>query len=98
MSKPIALVTGAGTGIAKVIAAALLSAGYAVAMTGRRLEVLEAATAKLGDELFVHRADIGHADEVDGLFAAVNMAGLALLANVLSMTIMATKMPFVGRG
>ena len=30
--------------------------------------------------------------------AVVNMASLPLSANVLSMTIMATKMPFVGRG
>jgi NADP-dependent 3-hydroxy acid dehydrogenase YdfG len=30
--------------------------------------------------------------------AIVHMAGLPLDANVLTMTIMATKMPFVGRG
>ena len=30
--------------------------------------------------------------------AVVNMAALPLSANILSMTIMATKMPFVGRG
>jgi hypothetical protein len=35
-------------------------------------------------------------DEVGA--AIVHMAGLPLSTNILSMTIMATKMPFVGRG
>ena len=71
MSKPIALVTGAGTGIGKAIAGELLKAGYEIAMTGRRREVLEAAAAELGGDVLIHAADIGVADEVDALFAAI---------------------------
>ena len=71
MNKPIALVTGAGTGIGKAIAGALLEAGYEIAMTGRRREVLEAAAAELGGDVLIHAADIGVADEVDALFAAI---------------------------
>jgi NAD(P)-dependent dehydrogenase (short-subunit alcohol dehydrogenase family) len=37
--------------------------------------------------------DVGHVAE-----AVLHMAGLPLDANILTMTIMATKMPFVGRG
>jgi NADP-dependent 3-hydroxy acid dehydrogenase YdfG len=37
--------------------------------------------------------DVAHVAE-----AVVYMAGLPLDANVLTMTVMATKMPFVGRG
>jgi hypothetical protein len=37
--------------------------------------------------------DVAHAAQ-----AAVYMAGLPLSANVLFMTVMATKMPFTGRG
>jgi hypothetical protein len=37
--------------------------------------------------------DVGHAAD-----AVIHMAGLPLEANVLFMTIMATTMPFVGRG
>ena len=71
MSKPIALVTGAGTGIGKAITAALLGAGYAVAMTGRRREVLDEAAAELGGDTLVYPADIGLDEDVDALFAAV---------------------------
>jgi len=71
MNKPIALITGAGTGIGKAIAGALQKAGYAIAMTGRRREVLEAAAAELGEGVLIHAADIGVADEVDALFAAI---------------------------
>ena len=71
MSKPIALVTGAGTGIGKAITSALLGAGYAVAMTGRRREVLDEAAAELGGDTLVYPADIGLAEDVDALFAAV---------------------------
>jgi NAD(P)-dependent dehydrogenase (short-subunit alcohol dehydrogenase family) len=39
------MVTGAGTGIGKAAAAALLAAGYRVAFVGRRLETLERAIA-----------------------------------------------------
>ena len=71
MSKPNALVTGAGTGIGKAITAALQGAGYAVAMTGRRREVLDEAATELGGDTLVYPADIGLAEDVDALFAAV---------------------------
>ncbi|WP_108395694.1 SDR family oxidoreductase [Devosia submarina] len=71
MSQPIALVTGAGTGVGKAITGALLKAGYAVAMTGRRSEVLEAAASEFAGETLVYPADIGNSEEVDALFAAV---------------------------
>ena len=89
MSKPIALITGAGTGIGKAIAGALLEAGYEIAMTGRRREVLEAAAAELGGDVLIHAADIGVADEVDALFAAIvaKYGRLDLLVNKASMYI-----------
>ncbi len=37
----VALVTGAGTGIGRAVSMALINAGYAVVLTGRRLELLE---------------------------------------------------------
>jgi NADP-dependent 3-hydroxy acid dehydrogenase YdfG len=39
----VALVTGAGTGIGKASAIALVKAGYSVAFAGRRLEPLQGA-------------------------------------------------------
>ena len=39
----VALVTGAGSGIGRAAAKALLSGGYKVVMTGRRLDALQSA-------------------------------------------------------
>ncbi len=44
----VAIVTGAGTGIGKSTALALLEEGYAVALAGRRAELLEAVVAEAG--------------------------------------------------
>ncbi len=44
----VAIVTGAGTGIGKAVALALLGAGYRVAFAGRRAEPLAAAIAASG--------------------------------------------------
>ena len=45
---PIALVTGAGTGIGKAVALALLHAGYGVVLAGRRAEPLQQVIADAG--------------------------------------------------
>ncbi len=45
----IAIVTGAGSGIGRVVALALLEEGYAVALAGRRPEALEETVAAAGD-------------------------------------------------
>ena len=44
----VALVTGAGTGIGKAVALALVEDGYSVVFAGRRAELLEAAVACTG--------------------------------------------------
>jgi len=44
----VALVTGAGSGIGKAVALALLDAGYRVTLAGRRLESLECTAAQAG--------------------------------------------------
>ena len=46
--KRVALVTGAGTGIGKAAALALLEDGYHVALVGRRAELLEKTAAQSG--------------------------------------------------
>lgn len=47
--KPSAIVTGAGSGVGRATAIALMNAGYAVALAGRRGEALEETIAKAGE-------------------------------------------------
>jgi NAD(P)-dependent dehydrogenase (short-subunit alcohol dehydrogenase family) len=67
----IALVTGAGTGIGRAVALALLDAGWSVVLTGRRAAPLQ-ETARLAgaqaERCLVAPADVSRADAVAGLF------------------------------
>jgi NAD(P)-dependent dehydrogenase (short-subunit alcohol dehydrogenase family) len=66
----VALVTGAGTGIGKAAALALLKDGYCVALVGRRKELLDkaAADAGAGDRALVLAADITRPEVVKQVF------------------------------
>jgi NAD(P)-dependent dehydrogenase (short-subunit alcohol dehydrogenase family) len=67
----IAMVTGAGTGIGKAVSLALLRAGYAVVLAGRRQEPLEstAKEAAAGSKTLVVPADVSDPASVRALFA-----------------------------
>ena len=67
----VALVTGAGTGIGKAAALALLAAGYRVTLAGRRREPLEAVAeaSGAGDRALVVPADVSDESSVAALFA-----------------------------
>jgi NAD(P)-dependent dehydrogenase (short-subunit alcohol dehydrogenase family) len=67
----VAIVTGAGTGIGKSAALALLREGYRVALAGRRRERLEkvAAESGAGARVLVVPADVANPDSVRALFA-----------------------------
>lgn len=67
---PVAVVTGAGSGLGRVIAQGLGAAGFSVALLGRRRAVLEETAAEMADALVVP-ADVTAADDVDAAFAAV---------------------------
>lgn len=71
--KKIALVTGAGTGIGRASALALLRAGYGVVLAGRRAELLEKTVAdagELGAEALAVPANVADPASVKALFAA----------------------------
>ncbi|GAA2570512.1 hypothetical protein GCM10010210_52660 [Pseudonocardia hydrocarbonoxydans] len=69
----VAVVTGAGSGLGRVVARALLDAGYRVALAGRREDALEGTAAGRAQAL-VLPADVGDADSVAALFGAVKGA------------------------
>lgn len=68
-----AIVTGAGTGVGRAAALALLAAGWNVAICGRRKEPLEETVALSGKpgNVLVQTADVGDPAQVNALFAAV---------------------------
>ena len=69
----VAIVTGAGTGIGKSAALALLKDGYAVGLVGRRKELLDKTAAEGGapERALVLQADITEPDAVKRVFNAV---------------------------
>lgn len=69
-----AIVTGAGTGIGKSVATALLKAGWNTVFVGRRKAVLDDAidaAGPAGAKALAVACDISKADQVDALFAEV---------------------------
>ena len=77
MAGKIAIVTGAGTGIGKHAALALMREGYAVVFGGRRLELLEAAAAEgreTGSSAMVVQTDVRDPESVKDLFAKTREA------------------------
>jgi NAD(P)-dependent dehydrogenase (short-subunit alcohol dehydrogenase family) len=71
-TQKVAIVTGAGSGIGKASALALMKEGYAVVFAGRRKEMLEAAAAEgqgtPGKSLVV-QTDVSNPESIKALFA-----------------------------
>ena len=69
----VALVTGAGTGIGRAVALALLQDGYDVVLTGRRIESLQAVAKESGTErAHAYAADVSQPEMVDRLFSMIH--------------------------
>jgi NAD(P)-dependent dehydrogenase (short-subunit alcohol dehydrogenase family) len=69
---PAAVVTGAGSGIGRVVARALLDAGYRVAVAGRRAHPLAEAVDGYADAALVVRTDVRDPAAVEQLFEQVH--------------------------
>ncbi len=68
-AQKIALVTGAGTGVGRAVALALLGNGYAVVLTGRRQDKLEEVAREANGPTLVVPADVADPASVKALFA-----------------------------
>jgi NAD(P)-dependent dehydrogenase (short-subunit alcohol dehydrogenase family) len=76
-SGKVAIVTGAGTGIGKAAALALLKEGYRVALAGRRKELLEQVAKEAGggaSRALVVQTDVADRDSIVALFAQTKQA------------------------
>ncbi len=69
-TRKVAIVTGAGSGIGRQTALALLREGYSVVLAGRRREPLEAAGAEAGagERALAVPTDVANPDSVQALF------------------------------
>jgi NAD(P)-dependent dehydrogenase (short-subunit alcohol dehydrogenase family) len=77
MADRVAIITGAGTGIGKHAALALMREGYAVVFAGRRLELIEAAAAEgrgSGAPALTVQTDVRDPESVRNLFARTREA------------------------
>ncbi len=70
-SDKIALVTGAGSGIGRACAQALVEAGWQVVLAGRRREALEETAAQAPDRMLVVPTDVADPDQIATLFDQV---------------------------
>lgn len=83
--RPVALVTGGGTGIGAAVTRRLVEDGYAVVVAGRRRDRLDAVVDELGDAVTALTLDVTDADAVtsavgslDRLDVLLNNAGGAI--------------------
>lgn len=67
-----ALVTGASRGIGQAIAAGLAERGAALAITGRKPDILEAVAAQLGAQVLAISCNQGNPADIDHLFAQLD--------------------------
>ncbi|HEY6254471.1 MAG TPA: SDR family oxidoreductase [Xanthobacteraceae bacterium] len=76
-STKVALVTGAGTGIGKAVALALMREGYAVTLAGRRQDKLDETAAEghaIGAQSLAVATDVSDPDSVKAVFAKTKAA------------------------
>ena len=84
MADRVAVITGAGTGIGRASALALMNDGWSVALAGRRKEMLEeTAGMKTGGNALVVPTDVTDPAQVDNLFAQIksNFGRIDMLFN-----------------
>lgn len=77
MEKKVALVTGAGSGVGRATALALLRAGYSVVLAGRRADALEQTVVEAGEhreQALVVPTDVCDPDAIRALFAQTKAA------------------------
>lgn len=83
MSRRVALITGASSGIGEATARLLYANGYQVALVARSAEALQRLAANLGDRAYARPCDVGDIGALPALMADVvaHFGGLDVLVN-----------------
>jgi meso-butanediol dehydrogenase/(S,S)-butanediol dehydrogenase/diacetyl reductase len=83
LKNKIAIVTGAGTGIGRAIALALVREGAKVALVGRRKELLDAVAKEAGGSPLVFAGDVSKQFDIDRVLSEITtqFGGLNVLVN-----------------
>lgn len=95
--QPVAIITGASSGIGLAAAKLLAEAGYRLALASRTQAKLDEAAAEIDGETFVHACDVGEFEQAEELVKAthehfgrvdalVNNAGTAYLKSIAETT------------
>lgn len=79
--RPLAVVTGAGSGIGRATALALAARGLNVCCTGRRLELLQETAEQLGGRGRVVPADVSTGEGIRAIAGAVGTASVTALVH-----------------
>jgi NAD(P)-dependent dehydrogenase (short-subunit alcohol dehydrogenase family) len=72
VTSPVALVTGAGSGIGRAVAVALAADGFTVVLAGRRADALQETAAMIATDTLLHPTDVTDVSSVDALFAVID--------------------------
>ena len=72
MTAPVAVITGAGSGVGRAVAVGLAADGFAVVLAGRRVEALQETAASVTTDCLVQPTDVSDVASVDALFAAID--------------------------
>lgn len=80
-AKPRAIIIGGTSGIGRALAAAMHEAGYAVAVTGRRTELLQSLRDELHQEIFIHEMDVSHIEDARSILTQmiVELGGVEII-------------------
>ena len=76
-----AIIIGGTSGIGRALATTMHDAGYLVAVTGRRKELLQSLSDELHQEIFIHEMDVSHIEDARSILKQliVELGGVEII-------------------
>src|ERR1035437_10310087 len=75
------IIIGGTSGIGRALATTMHDAGYAVAVTGRRTELLQSLRDELHQEIVIHEMDVSHIEDARNILTQliVELGGVEII-------------------